>query len=218
MAKRIFISKNLNETGDLESFCQTHDLELTSRSFLSFKPMAFRVEQPYDVIFFSSPRSVTFFLAKLSVSANAHVACTGAKTKEVTESMGLKVSFHGNTSDPEKVGMDFLDWLGNRRVLFPLSNRSKKTISDMIPDSQKEEVEVYQTELIDQVIPAQDIYVFTSPSNVDAFLESGNTVNSSKVIAWGSTTQKALENREIQSVILNKPSIDSLIDVLSTTI
>jgi uroporphyrinogen-III synthase len=214
MPKSIFISKNLQDTEALQLFCEENGLSLTAESLLRFNPREFRVEQEFDVVFFSSPRSLTFFLSKHSLSPTDSIACTGVKTKNVAESFGLKVDFFGTSSNPVEVAQQFKEWLGSRRVLFPLSNISKKTISSVISENHKEEVVVYETEFIDKKIGAHDMYVFSSPSNAEAFLISGNEIGNAEVVSWGTSTKKALDKKGVRSHVMNEPTLECLIETI----
>ncbi len=218
MSKRIFISKNASEIASLRSQFEAKGYEVIAHSFLSFSVVEFEIQHPYDVIFFGSPRAVIFFKASESISPDKLIACVGSKTAEVLESMGHKVDFVGkNSSDPKTVAEDFKSWLAersrsqrerdslessqqtqamelsHRRVLFPLSSRSLKTIAGAIPEDQKEEVVVYQTEVTGKVIPKCDVYAFSSPSNVEGFFEVNTISEGAEVIAWGTSTERALK-------------------------
>ena len=80
-------------------------------------------------------------------------------------------------------------------MLFPVSDRSLKTISSVIDDELKEEVVVYCTEVTGKVIPKCDVYAFSSPSNVEGFFELNTLPEGCEVIAWGTSTEKALVER-----------------------
>ncbi|MFK7784343.1 MAG: hypothetical protein AB8B56_04455, partial [Crocinitomicaceae bacterium] len=71
-------------------------------------------------------------------------------------------------------GKDFKRFLGaersrSARVLFPISDWSLKTISSVIEDDLKEEVVVYSTTVIGKEIEPCNMYIFSSPSNVEGF-------------------------------------------------
>lgn len=214
MIKKLFISKNDSELNDLQSFCSENAIALTAKSFLQFDPIPFTIDRQYDVVFFSSPRSVLFFYAQYSIASEALIACTGDKTKAVLESLGKTVAFAGTSSNPKEIAEAFIKWNGEKVVLFPMSNISKKSISNLLDTKQKIEVEAYTTKIINSTISNQDCYVFTSPSNVIGFFESDNDLNNSTTIAWGATTALELEKNEINPIVLEQPSITALITVL----
>ena len=193
MAKRIFISKNESEVQELKAHYQKQNYTLIAHSFLQFEQVDFTIQHNYDVLFFSSPRSVLFFKARYELQSNKLVACTGSKTKQLLESLGVVVSFSGvNTSKINAVAEDFKSWLGDNNVLFPLSDISKKTISSLIDDAQKQEIIVYKTEIQPKKIALCDTYIFTSPSNVKGFLIANEIPTNGELISWGESTSAEL--------------------------
>jgi uroporphyrinogen-III synthase len=222
VAKRIFISKNASEIESYREQLEAKGYEIIAHSFLSFSPVEFELQNEYDVIFFGSPRAVIFFQAGQAISGKAKIACVGSKTAEVVQSMGHTVDFVGTkSSEPKLVAEEFKSWLAERsrsqhdaRVLFPISDRSLKTISSVIDDEMKEEVVVYSTEVKGQVIPPCDVYVFSSPSNVEGFFELNTLAENSEVIAWGSSTERALRERRVNQLqILNDLNLLTFISV-----
>ena len=193
MNKKLFISKNASEIEPYRSQFEELGYSVINHSFLSFSPVEFDIQGEYDVIFFGSPRAVIFFQAGQSISSNKLIACVGGKTAELLESLGHEVAFVGEKSgEPKVVAEEFKVWLGSRRVLFPVSDRSLRTISRLIPADQKEELVVYSTEVKGKAVEESDVYVFTSPSNVEGFLIENVVPKGSKVIAWGKSTEGSL--------------------------
>jgi uroporphyrinogen-III synthase len=87
---------------------------------ISFVGLEFKVEESFDVVFFSSPRSVQFFLEKHKLFNHILTGCIGRATADELAKWGLNASFIGsNAGQPEQVGVSFKNWLGDRKVLFP---------------------------------------------------------------------------------------------------
>ena len=216
MAKRVFISKNASETQELQSFLTARGDKLVSHSFLSFEQLPFELNEKYDVIFFGSPRGVIFFKSRCTIAPDTVIACTGNKTAELLSQLGYEVAFKGeNSGDISTVASEFKAWCGSRKVLFPSSDISLKSISSSFPDAQKVELPVYKTIINSKTIEPCDSYVFTSPSNVTGFLSSNVIPENSDIIAWGESTAKALkENGLSVTYTLADSSIESLIDYL----
>ena len=214
LSKRLFISKNASEIDPFRSQFTELGFDVEAHSFLSFSGVAFEVAHAYDVIFFGSPRAVIFFKAGSSIREGAAIACIGAKTAELLRSMGHVVSFCGEKSgDPGVVGREFLLFVRSRtatpfreaqhgaigpRVLFPVSDRSLGTISGVIPEDQKEVVVVYSTEVKGKLVGLSDVYVFTSPSNVDGYLLENSIPKGAQVVAWGKSTEGALRLKGVE--------------------
>ncbi|MDB2657129.1 uroporphyrinogen-III synthase [Crocinitomicaceae bacterium] len=218
MLKSIFISKHSGETLELQQFADASDIQLTSKSFLEFKPVAFELPSNFDVLFFGSPRAVVFFQSRHAIPNNVLLASVGGKTTGLLQSMGHEVAFSGeNKGSISEVAEYFQKWLGDRKVLFPVSTKSLGTISKGLPAHQALHVECYETVIIDhQLNSAFDAYVFTSPSNVEGFFAKNALPKSSTVIAWGESTHLALSAKEVTTTtVLSNPSISELINVLS---
>jgi uroporphyrinogen-III synthase len=191
--KSIFISKNASELPLLSAFCATNQLSLTAQSFIEFTALPFIIKESYDVLFFGSVRAAEFFFAKESLPAHCQIACVGAVTAKKINALGFGVSFIGEQAgNPLHVAEMFKMWLGERRVLFPLSTVSKRTIVEQIPTAQRIEVAIYETCALSLKIEKSDCLIFTSPSNVESYLLQ-NEIYANTLIAWGKTTKNALE-------------------------
>lgn len=218
--KRIFISKNAPEVEPYRTEFEEKGYSIVSHSFLSFSPVDFEITRDYDVLFFGSPRAVIFFKTCQDIPENKRIACVGGKTAELLEALGHSVDFVGAKSgEPKVVASDFKEWLTstgvNQRVLFPISDRSLRTISSVIDENQKEEVVVYSTKLVGRKVEECDVYVFTSPSNIEGFLMENVLPEGAKVIAWGKSTEQVLEECGVEVwKTLEKSGFEGLIGFL----
>ena len=193
MIQSIFISRDSNGCGSLIEFCNQHQLDLVTQSLISFESKDFEVSDSYDVIFFSSIRSAEFFLRKEKLNTSVKIACIGQETALKLKNLGIHVDFVGeNSGNPSDVSREFKNWLGNRKVLIPHSSESLLSITEYLNPNQIVLVEVYKTSLNPTKIPVCDSYVFTSPTNVRAFLLANDISSLNNVIAWGRSTEKEL--------------------------
>ena len=215
MNKSIFISKDLSEVAILQQFCLANNINLIAHSLIRFEAIPFQVNQTYDVLFISSIRAAEFFLKTEKIKPETVIACIGQTTASKLEDLGIKISFVGEKSgNPIEVAEAFKKWLGNRTVLIPQSNISKRTIGSLLPSNQCIEPIVYKTVSYCEVITACETYVFTSPSNVDSFMKC-NKPPLGKIIAWGETTKKHIEAKGIiVSNTLQKAEVGELIKLL----
>jgi uroporphyrinogen-III synthase len=213
---KLFYSGTVSENSPLRTFCEKNDWELTARSLLRFEAIPFTVSAPFDVIFFSSPRSLNYFISSIASLENIPLACIGAGTAKALKQHHLIPNFTGEKSgDPEKVAEDFKEWLGERHVLFPLAKQSNETIAKIIPEKQKTLIRCYETLLVETEIPVQDIYVFTSPSNLEAFLLLNRFPADAQIVAWGKTTDKKIVELGLRSaVVLEESSEEALVRIL----
>jgi len=214
--KSLFISKNNGEIHPFIDKFQQKKIDIIAHSFLSFEPIEFEIKSSYQIIFFSSPRSVTFFKTRSSIPSHVKIACIGDKTKALLEEMGTTVSFtRGESESLNNFAKSFKEWCGDKRVLFPISSISLKTISSQFPKDQKEELEIYSTEIGKKEIENCDVYVFTSPSNVEGFSGRNSMPESAKIISWGESTSRfLLENGGRVVRELKNSSIEELLNVI----
>lgn len=211
MKTKLFLSNSEIVDRQFLDFCESHEISLVAKSLIGFEPVPYGPVPDADVVFFSSPRSVDFFAESLK-GVNWKLASLGTGTAKRLERLGYFSDFTGSDSGkPETVAADFRNWLGNRKVIFPISSRSNRSVSAQIPEDQRIELIVYKTVSSAEVINPSQWYVFTSPSNVDAFLEKNQLPGNSKVIAWGETTAKQLLNLGIEVVhVLQKSDLRHL--------
>lgn len=196
MITKLFISRPHQDIPLLAKFCKDQQIELDARSLIRFEALEFEQPENYDVIFFSSIRSAIFSMSSLDKSKP--VACIGKATAEKVEALGFEVIFVGDKSgDPEGVGAEFKQWLGGRKVFLPVSNLSAGTIERALEPAQVIKRIVYQTILTADKIEEKDLYVFSSPSNFEAFYDINKLPVSSKTVAWGKSTAKAMSDKGI---------------------
>jgi uroporphyrinogen-III synthase len=210
----LFISKNAEELPLLRQFCAEQHIAFHAQSLLQFEGVPFELQHPFDIVFFSSIRAAAFFLSQSTVGY-ADITCVGQKTAQKLEALGHIPTFVGHqTGNPSQVALDFRTYVGQRRVLIPCSDISARTIAKALPTDQVEEVVVYRTIAKSVDVPTCDVYVFTSPSSVDAFLMQ-NEKPLGKVIAWGDTTSARLHEFGIEvSKILKTASEEEVVEVL----
>lgn len=213
--KRIFISKPIEELEVLAQKCTETNSSLFATALIDFEAIPFDIDHPFDVIFFASIRAARFFLMAHPIPSETQVACIGNATAQKINALGQGVSFIGTqASNPVVVGETFRTWLGERRVFFPLSSESKRTIPACIPSEQREEKTVYRTRFTPQKIAQMDVYIFTSPSNVESYMRM-NTAPVGRIIAWGETTKKALQSFGIRAdEVLKNGDVTELIELL----
>jgi uroporphyrinogen-III synthase len=218
MKKQLFISKNFNEIQDLNDFCTQKDIEVIAHSFLQFEAIPFQINESYEAIFFGSPRAVDFFLSQEIIPENCIIGCIGEITANSLKAYGLESNFIGeNSGDTSRIATEFKKLAGNKKVLFPQSSISNRSVSSVFEANQIIEISIYKTAIHSLSIPNSDIYVFTSPSNVDGFLVDNNILENSNVIAWGKTTENYLIEKKIKvNHVLKNANLNELIQLLNT--
>lgn len=216
--KQLFVSRTESDPEELAAVLSAHNYSLVARSFLAFEKVYTPLETQFDVIFFSSPRSVIFFIAQHALQAHTPIACAGRGTADfLLQATGRSADFTGQDStDMQQVAENFKIWCAGRKVLFPVSDRSLKTVSSVFDPDQKVELITYKTAIKGQKIPECSVYVFTSPSNVEGFFAMNTLPKDARVIAWGKSTANALQERGVKQVeILPEASVKGLASYLS---
>ena len=198
MKTKLFVSANLSDDQLLVRFALEKKADLFAESLIDFIDLKAKTTASYAVVFFSSPRSFNYFISSNKLSDDIQIGVIGVGTKKYLNEFFSQTKFVGKQAgNPAQVAADFKAWLGDRTVLFPQAKKSHETISSVIPENQKILLPVYETVARPVVVPPQEVYVFTSPSNVTSFLQLNEVPISSKVIAWGATTRKACEKQGI---------------------
>lgn len=190
----LLITSNLPVDHVLFKWGIKNNWEIQSASFLRFEFFAFTPQCPFEVVFFSSIRSFEGFISAYPIYDGAiEFACIGGLTKQKIKERGYPVHFVGeNAGNPSLVAEEFKQWLGERRVLFPVSKQSAQSIAKVIEENQKEEIVVYSSEPISVKVELHQYLVFTSPTNFKAFLNENVISKEQRIIAWGETTKSAI--------------------------
>lgn len=214
--RAIFISRAFEQIGDqLQQFAAKGG-SLFAHSFLSFEGIKNERIPLSDVIFFSSIRAANFFFQDQGMPKVLY-ACAGKETeRKLLDQYQIECAFVAEEAgNPIQSALSFKHWLKERTVLFPRSEQSLMTYASFIPTSQKTERMVYRTLANPVVIPPCDYYVFSSPSNVSAFLEVNELPTNAKCIAWGKSTESALCTHQIPVYhCLSEGSVQELDDYL----
>ncbi|MBP6460500.1 MAG: uroporphyrinogen-III synthase [Crocinitomicaceae bacterium] len=217
MIHTLFISKEIAETSVLRTFCEEHSITILTHSFLSFEPEAIQQEITSEVLFFTSKRAVTYFFKQVPLPANTLIACVGNATAESLHNLGIKVDFSAlNSGNPRVVANELTSWLGKKSITFVSAKRSANSILDLLPVSQVEQVCVYETIIKAISIPTTfEVYVFTSPSNLEGFLKLNTIPEAARLIAWGETTATAMREQGLEpTYTLNTSSEKELVSYL----
>ena len=214
MKRPLFISKNVNEIEQLINFAQEKEIKLIAHSFLQFEAIPFKIKSSFEAIFFGSPRAVDFFLKQEKLNTSVFIGCVGEITAQSLIEKGYTPNYIGKSSgDTSKIAIEFKELVKDKKVLFPQSSISHRSIASLFPPDQIEEISIYKTATYPKSIPTCDYYIFTSPSNVDGFLIENKFPLTAKIIAWGKTTEKYLIKKGVKvKYTLKNSSVEELIE------
>ena len=215
----VFISKDACDLDDIPSFLSAKNISGLYQSLIRFESVPFKIELDFEVVFFPSVRSAKFLLDSGKMNLSSYVlACNGMQTQKRLEDLGYDCDFVAeNAGNPEEVSKSFGSWLGQRKVLVPHSNISSLSVKKHLNNNQLSTVEVYKTVLSASIIEPCDVYVFSSPSNIQSFFKSNTPKLGSKLIVWGNTSLKSLnEHGYPADYTLKQGSIDELKHLLQS--
>ena len=213
----VFYSREPEKARQIQAYCAENGLQLLSQSLVQFQSVPFQPDRhDAEVIFFTSPRSFDFFRAQEIIHEHQTIACIGLGTKTHIQSHGFQVSFFGvDSSHPAEVAEDFKRWLGARKVLFPISDISNRSVQKVFGDEQYHEIVVYKTVPKSvELASTPDILIFSSPSNAAAYLEKNLIHPHQKVACFVTTTQLFLQSRNIEAVVLKSPDEVGVVEYL----
>jgi uroporphyrinogen-III synthase len=191
--KTIFISRSRDQIGSALRQFEANGGVLYAQSLITFEGIKMDEVSSCEVVFFSSIRAASFFFQHHQ-KPKALFACAGGETaRKLADQFQIACAFIADEAgNPSKSAIAFKHWLQERTVLFPMSEQSLHSYSSLIPSPQKTELYVYRTLTNPMVISPCDYYVFSSPSNVRAFLEVNVLPIHARCIAWGQSTEAAL--------------------------
>ncbi len=203
--KRILISRNVLQESILARFCADKGIELIGESFIRTDVIPDIQFPKTDWIFFSSPRAVLLFFEYYSVE-DQKIAVLGEGTADALSKYGRQAQFVGETNmEPSTIGKTFAAKIAQKeKVLFPISQISRRSVSSQLQNENKAEVVFYETHLDEKEIDSNfDCIIFTSPSNVDGFLAENVVLTSTTLLCLGELTKQHLEERQVSVPIFN---------------
>lgn len=218
--KTILITREAELAPNLSKWCRENNIDLITRPFIKTEPLA-QVDIPKtEWVFFSSPRGLNAYLKLHKIKADK-IGVFGPGTLRELKEHNLQADFIGYSGDtPALVGEKFNATVrSNERVLFPISDRSKKSVlSELNPQKVVERI-TYTTNFIGyRMDTPPDIILFTSPSNIDGYLMENQINEKTLLIAMGKTTEKVLNKRfeKNQVIVLDKPEEKAIVDLIQS--
>lgn len=209
----VFISRKLKPESPLLRWAEARGNAVISRSFLSFEAVLFTAPTDADWWFFYSPRAVEFGLR--GVSSKTCLAAIGPGTADCLIKAAGRVDFTGD-GNPKRTAKAFGKVANGQRVFFPRASQSRLSIQTMLMD---------RVDVLDAVcyynVPSPatapenaDVFVFTSPLNVAAYVDHQPLPEKARVIAIGPSTGNALLERGIDCAWPEDASEDGIIGLL----
>ncbi len=220
--KRIFISSEKTKYSYLKRILNYHEAILIDESMIEISGLEMKDKDfsSIDSVFFSSKNAVQhFFEQKPKLNANVFIGAFGLATEKALNEWNLKANYVGKHSDSEIIAEEFRNAIVGDRILFPQAADSLKIIENNLkPYFKVIELPIYQTKAKPNIQPIEaDTYVFTSPSNVNAYLSEHKINSNASIIAIGKSTAYALTNQKIKvNFIADQPDEITLVDLIFT--
>jgi len=193
---RVFISRNTREDDYFHRVLSHHGFSVEGKSLIQMNPLPIRSVPVTDWIFFSSKNAVTFFFLQKPALGNQKFGCIGKSTADAIRKFGKRADFIGYSADTKMTGKQFASRVGSGTVLFPMAKGSMRSIQNgFVKAGQTIDLAVYETLKTEVEIQTAEIdfFLFTSPSNVEAFFEKNKLNSSHKIIAMGDATASSLK-------------------------
>lgn len=165
-----------------------------------------------DWIFFNSPKGLTLFIECFG-KPNGKVAVMGQGTYMAALTNKLEVDFLPINSDPQSAVREFASKMSNgEKVLIPRGKKSLKRLQQILTKERYSDFVFYDTFPKKEIPKAkEELLVFTSPSNADAYFENHGLIPNQKVVAIGRTTAESLQNAGIiVDAIADEPNEKSI--------
>ncbi len=209
--KRVFISRDLEDDKVL-FYAETHEIQLIARNLIQFKAANKQALPHADLLFFYSAKGVEFFIEVYGKDqlGNYELCCLGPAAQKALVNLGFRPVFTGN-GEIELCKKGFNAFANKKQVLFARAKHSRQSLEVKDAKYSYTPIIVYSNTVQTNIsIPDADIYLFTSPLNVIAFLENGGN-KSITAVAIGPTTFNSLKENSFKSIHLSETSSEKSI-------
>lgn len=200
---RVFISRERTECGLLAAQLEDHGYEVVCESLIETAPQSFDKVPAADWLFFVSRNAAHYFLKNQQPGSNTRIAAVGEGTAQAIAAHGFQSDFIGEGRDMMAISNTFIETARGAKVLFPVGNRSKRSIQQAIQDAcQVEELVVYTNNSKPVAVKEQlAAVVLTSPSSAEAFVQANTLQADTLFVAMGSSTAESLRKLGVKQVV-----------------
>ncbi len=202
----------------VEAWCALQSIGLTRTSQIQTTPILNHEIPATDWIFFSSPRGAALYVKNYPIKAKK-IAVYGQGTQAEIIKANYRIDFIGKTDESSStLGRHFANQIGpEETVLFPLSDRSLKSIFKEISPKQRVEIKTYHTGLTPtQFDNSPSIILFTSPSNFESYTSVNPIDPTTLIVAIGSSTEKKIARKYKVDFVLETPTSQAFITLLES--
>ncbi len=203
----VFISRSDEFYPLLKSHLAEGSHKLIAQSLIEINFLTFSLPKNIDWVFFASRNAVESFFAQHDTQSYRY-AVVGSGTAESLRKYA-NVEFQGDEKNIPDSAKKFRELLADKQVLFPSSTIGVRSFQTELPKAQVTEVAAYETKLSPQKIPACDVYVFSSPSNVESFALKNAIPEGATVLVPGRKTKTIAEKYHRGNIIDVRSLADS---------
>ncbi len=216
---RIFISREISSNSAWVEWARAKGHHLHGISCIQTQPISFQKSEKSDWIFFSSSEGAKYYFSQCD-HEQEKIAAMGPGTAETLNRLGITANWVGSHTDPVQVALAFSNQLSEgETVLFPQSAQTKNSIAPILSGHATRHLIVYNT--IPKTIGKQDadVWIFSSPSNINAYQQQHDLDVSHRYIAFGPTTAQAMEQLGLKNVfVLKQVNDDTIIEAIKESL
>jgi uroporphyrinogen-III synthase len=209
---RVFISRFLDSKQSLfYKQLNQYGFTVNGQSMLEFSGIPFQTIPKSHWIFFYSKTAIAYFFEYLPSHFNIQKvkwATIGEASAKYLQKYGVQADFVG-TGEPLATAKEFLNVAEGEKVLFARALHSKKSIQDLLNgDIQVVDFVVYNNRKCQNIQKRhEEVLVFTSPMNAQAYLNQHRLFSYQQIVAIGNTTAHTLKKLGIRDFcISDKPN------------
>lgn len=168
---------------------------------------------PADWIFFYSPSAVELF-AKEFASRSFRFAALGEGTAVAMRRLGISPTFIGKSPVTSEVMIEFTEVIEpSETVVQARGEKSFERLRERLLPTQIFDWPLYRTSP-KKVFPevTADYYIFTSPSNGEAYLEKFDLPAKAVVVVFGESTRAAIQKKSsVRILVTDEPGEEGAI-------
>lgn len=201
---KVFLSRD--KAGlELTDFVRSSGWDLICFSCVEFSLTNADEPPEADWIFFYSPSAVRLYADNFTFRS-FRFAALGEGTVDAMRGRGFKPEFIGKSSDTSEVMSEFARVIRTgERVVQARAEKSFERLREVLQAEQILDWPFYQTQAKQEIPEATaDYYIFTSPSNAEAYLQAHQLTKGAVVIVFGDSTKKAVEQYTTAKILLTE--------------
>lgn len=215
---RIFISRELMPDDSLARTLELSGHVARGWPLVLFEPVPFSKIPDADWVFFYSKNAVRFFFKNLDnqhvTPPNVRWAAMGDGTAAALEKKLHRLPDFIGDGDLIGTATRFLGEARGQKVIFVKSKNSRENIARLLASSVIAiDLVVYENRPLEKISPLDDdVLVFTSPLNAEAYFSKNKLRSTQRLVAIGRPTADALENLGFSNfAVANEPTEAGLV-------